>query len=819
MLKNYFTIALRTLLKNKVFTAINILGLSIGISASLVIYLLVNYHFSFDKFEKDSDRIYRVTSNFNFSGEVYRNQGVCDPMGNAVHKQLTGLDAVVSFRTWDNGEAKVSVPVSGKTEMTVFKSQKDIVFADSNYFNLVGYQWLAGSPQTALNKPYQTVLTESDARLYFPGSKLPEVIGKSLYLNDTVNVAVSGVVKDLEENSDFTFKTFVSYATLENTSLKPADWKEWDNTNGIQQLYVKLSKGTTAAQVEKQIAVLYKKNHKQEPGDKSTTTHSLQPLSDIHFNADYGTYTLPVAHKPTLYSLLAVAAFLLLLGCINFINLTTAHAAQRAKEIGIRKTMGSSRKQLVVQLFSETFLLTLSATLLSIIVTPLLLKAFSGFIPEGLHFSLIGHPGVIIFLVVLMLVVTLLSGFYPAMVLSGYKPVAVLKKQAFANTNKTRTVWLRKSLTVSQFVIAQVFIMGAILVSKQITYSLNKNMGFKKDAILYVQTNYYDTIKSNKYIFKDKLLAIPGIAMVSLSSNPPSSQNTWSGTMKYKDGTKEIDADVQQKFGDTNYINLYKLKLLAGTNYEQSDTVKSFLINETFAHTLGFKEPQQAVGKYVQWSKDKQIPIAGVVADFNQKSLRETIKPMAIASWDNTERTLSIALQPQPAGSKTWESTISKIEKAFKEVYPKDDFDYNFFDKDIEKYYETEQHISSLLVWATGLAILISCLGLLGLVIYTTTQRTKEIGVRKVLGASVMQIVTMICKDFIVLVILAFIIAAPLAWWGMHQWLQNFAYRTDISAWIFAAAVLLMVGIALITLCFQTVKAALANPVKSLRTE
>jgi ABC-type antimicrobial peptide transport system permease subunit len=289
--------------------------------------------------------------------------------------------------------------------------------------------------------------------------------------------------------------------------------------------------------------------------------------------------------------------------------------------------------------------------------------------------------------------------------------------------------------------------------------------------------------------------------------------------MKYKDGTKEIDADVQQKYGDTNYINLYKLKLLAGANYEQSDTVRSFLINETFAHVLGFKDPQQAVGKYLVWSRDKQFPIAGVVADFNQKSLRETIKPMAIGSWDNTERTLSIALQPQPAGSDTWKTAISKIEKAFKEVYPKDDFEYNFFDKDIEKYYAAEQHISGLLLWATGLAILISCLGLLGLVIYTTTQRTKEIGVRKVLGASIIQIVTMICKDFIVLVILAFIIAAPLAWWGMHQWLQNFAYRTDISVWIFAAAVLLMVGIALITLGFQTIKAAMANPVKSLRTE
>ncbi|MCW3118973.1 MAG: FtsX-like permease family protein [Chitinophagaceae bacterium] len=817
MLKSYFTIAVRTLLKNKAFTAINILGLSIGISASLVIYLLTNYHFTFDKFEKDGDRIYRVVSNFNFSGEVYRNSGVCDPMGSGVRRELTGLDAVISIRTWD-GNAKISVPVAGKNDPIVFKNQKNIVFADSNYFNLTGYRWLSGSSGISLNKPYQVVLTESNAKLYFPNFNAVQVIGKEIYLNDTVRVTVTGIVKDIPENTDFSFKTFVSHTTLENTSLKPDTWDSWDNTNGAQQLFVKVAAGTAPAQIEKQIAGLYKKYHKQEPGDKSKIWHSLQPLSNLHFNADYGGYALPIAHKPTLYGLLAVAAFLLMLGCINFINLTTAQAAQRAKEIGIRKTMGSSRKQLIVQFLSETFLLTLSATLLSIILTPLILKAFAGFIPEGLHFNLTQQPGVIVFLSLLMLVVTILSGFYPALVLSGYKPVLVLKNQAYSNSGKTRHAWLRKSLTISQFGIAQVFIMGAILVSKQITYSLNKDLGFKKEAILYVQTNYYDTVKNHKYILRDKLKAIPEIAMVSLCSYPPSSGSTWSGTMKYKDGKTEIETDVQQKFGDTNYIKLYKLKLLAGKNFEQTDTVKSFIINETYARTLGFQQPQQAIGKQLEWG-NRQVPVAGVVADFHQKSLHESIKPLVIASWDNTERSISVALQPQQPGHTTWKTAISKIEKAWKEVYPQDDFDYSFFDKDIAKFYESEQHISGLLMWATGLAILISCLGLLGLVIYTTTQRTKEIGVRKVLGASIAQIVAMISKEFILLVILAFLIAAPLAWMGMHQWLQNFAYRTDISLWIFLTAALMMIGIALLTLAFQTIKAAMANPVKSLRME
>ena len=821
MFRNYINIALRTLWKNKLFTAINILGLAIGISASLVIYLLVNFHFSFDKFETNRDRIYRVVSNFNFSGETYHNSGVPNPMGAAVKRELTGIDEVISFRT-SNGDIKISVPVATAKEPIVFKHESNIVFADSNYTKLVNYQWLAGSAVTALGKPFQTVLTASAAAVYFPNLAPQQIIGRQLYFNDTIATTVTGVVQDIETNSDFNFKTIISYGSLETNSFRtdsPEEWVSWDNTNGAQQLFVQLAPGITVAQIEKQLAQLYQKNHKPDPQDHSTTAHQLQPLSDLHFNADYGVYNSFTANKPTLYGLLAIALFLLLLGCINFINLTTAHAAQRAKEIGIRKTMGSSRKQLIIQFLSETFLLTFTATLVSIVLTPLILKAFAGFIPKELHFNIFTQPGILLFLLVLVIVVTILSGFYPALILSGYKPVLVLKNQAYSNTGKTRNAWLRKSLTVSQFVIAQVFIMAAILVSKQITYSLTKDQGFKKEAILYLQTNFYDTVQSHKTLLLDKIRAIPEVAMASICNNPPSSTSTWSGTMKYADGKKEIETDVQQKYGDTNYIKLYGIKLLAGINIKQTDTVESFLINETYAKILGFQHPADAVGKIIRWNSGKLVPIQGVVADFNQRSLHEAIKPLVIGSWANTERNISIALIPQASGSNTWKAGIAKIEKAFKEIYPKDDFDYRFFDEDIARYYDAEQHMASLLKWATGLAVFISCLGLLGLVIYTTNQRTKEIGVRKVLGATVAQIVGLITKDFILLVLFAFVIAVPIAWMGMHQWLANFAYRTDISWWIFLAGGGLMVMIALLTLSFQTIKAAMMNPVKSLRSE
>jgi predicted permease len=816
MLRNYFIIGFRTLWKNKVFTAINIFGLAVGISASLVIFLLVNYHFSFDKFQKDNGRIYRVVSNFSFSGEIYHNAGVSDPLANAVRAELTGLDAVVPFRVW-NGDAKVSIPATAKNPV-VLKHEKNIVFADSNYFNLLNYQWLAGSPKVSLNSPNSVVLTQSTSNRFFSNLTPEQTIGKLVFINDSVGLTVTGIVQDISANTDFTFKTFVSYSTLENTPLRPENWTSWESTDGAQQLYVKLSKGASINQVEKGIAGLVKKNKKVEVGDNSKSWHTLQPLNDVRFNGDYGTYTIPVTSQATLYGLFAVAVFLLLLGCINFINLTTAQASQRSKEIGIRKTMGGSEKQLIVQFLSETFLLTLLATIISVALTPLILKVFSGFVPEGLRFNLQSQPLTILFLFILIVAVTLLAGFYPSLVLSKLKPVAVLKIVVNVKSGKTRTAWLRKSLTVTQFVIAQVFIMATILVSKQIYYSLNRDMGFKKEAILYLQTNFFDTSKGNRQLLLNKLTSVPEIAMVSLSSTPPSSYSTWSGTVKFKDGQKEVEADVQQKYGDTNYIKLYQLRLLAGRNLNHSDTVKEFLINETYARILGFQQPQNAVGKYLEWS-DKQLPIAGVVADFNQKSLHEPVKPLLIGSWESTHRTVSIALQPQNNAGTTWKTAIARIEKAFKEVYPADDFDYKFFNEDIARYYESEKNISGLLKWATGLAIFISCLGLLGLVIYTTTQRTKEIGVRKVLGASVSQIVALLSKDFLGLILLAFLVAVPLSWMAMHKWLDNFAYRTEISWWIFVAAGAVMITIAFLTLGFQTTKAALANPVKNLRTE
>jgi putative ABC transport system permease protein len=816
MLKNYFLVALRAFRRNKTFSFINIVGLSIGISASLVIYLLVQYDLNFDQFEKDGARIYRVVIHGKNDHGTWQGGCLPEPMGAAVKKEVTGLEIVAPIRTLD--EVRVTVPYPNANNPLVFRKQKDALAADANYFNLVGYTWLAGSPATAAQQPYQVVLTEKNARLYYGNTKYPDIIGKRIIFDDTIQCTISGIVNDLPGNTDFYFGTFISRPTYYTGRLKPGCFGNWHCTNSADQLFVRLVPGAKPAAVEAQLTkIIVDANGKPDPHDRSTEGGGLQPLADLHFDLDYGVFDESrQAHKPTLYYLLAVAAFLLLLASINFVNLTTAQASQRAKEIGIRKTMGSHRRQLIFQFLTETFVLTLMATVLSLILLPFLLKIFADFIPEDFHFNLLRQPGIIGFLVILIIVVTFLSGVYPALVLSGFNPVVVLKNQAFSNSGQTRSAWLRKSLTVSQFVIAQVFIIGTILVSRQISYALNKDLGFKRDAVLYFRTNDREDA-TKKSVLLGKLGAMPGVALVSLSSNPPSSNGTWTSTMDFNDGKKEIKENVEVKLADSNYFRLYKLRLLAGTSAPQSDTTNAVAINETYLHFLGFQDPQRAVGRVISWNGDTRI--VGVVADFFPRSLRSPIKPLVIANGTKGANVFNIKLQRPTADGSNWPATVAAIQKAFHSVYPNDDFEYQFVDDTIAKFYTAETNISRLLAWATGLTIFISCLGLLGLVIYVTNQRTKEIGIRKVIGASVTNLIMLLSRDFLKLIGLAILIAVPISWWGGRKWLENFAYKTSLSWWIFAAGGGTLLLIALVILCIRTLRAALVNPVKSLRSE
>ena len=824
MIKSYFKIALRGFWRHKLFTLINVIGLSIGISAALVIYLIVHFDLSFDKFYPDTDRIYRVVSDFSFSGEKSYNGGVSGPLPEAVKNEVSGLSESAPFFTIDEFTLNhAKVVIQDAKVVRKFKYHEDMILADQRYFNIFPYKWLAGS-KTSLNQPFTVVLTAKKAEKYFPGLAYNQMLGKTIIYGDSIKTTVTGIIEAHKENTDLKFADFISYSTGEHVKILKDNLQltKWGSTTPSSQLFVKLSDKVSVASIESQLKDLIKKNDPDPVGNKSGTHEfHLQKLSELHFQDEYSSYNERTANKTTLYGLLVIALFLLLLGCINFINLTTAQSAQRAKEIGIRKTMGSSRKQLMLQFLSETFFITLLAVIISCVLTPFILKLFADFIPPGIKADFVHQPDLMVFLVILTVSVSVLSGLYPATVLSGYKPVQVLKNQSFSNTAKTRNAWLRKSLTVSQFVIAQFFIMATLLVSKQIYYALHKDLGFKKDAILSISTPWNSANPNQKQVYMDQIKALPQVESVSLGGASPSSDNTHSRTVTYKNGRKDIVTDVQERFGDENYIKVYKIKLLAGRDLRPGDFSKGFMINATYAKVLGFKSPDEAIGNFLEYGGAK-MEIIGVVADFYYRSLHSPIKPLVVVNRsDNSyfSSTLHIALKPKTPGGDEWKTAITSMERSWKQLYPDADFEYHFFDESIAKFYESEQHTSILLRWATGLSILISCLGLLGLAIYTTNQRTKEIGVRKVLGATVIQITTLLSSELIWLIILAFVIVSPIAWYTMNKWMESFAERTPISWWIFALSGGGMLLTALLTLSFQTIKAAIANPVNSLRNE
>lgn len=820
MIKNHFKTALRSLLKQKIFTLINITGLAIGISAAMVIYLVVTYDFSFDKAYPGGERVYRVVSEFDFKGQTGYNPGVPAPLGAEVRTQVTGIEQASAFFIFDH-DAHILVPSSAATPIAL-KKQNQILLTDDAYFKLVPYQWLAGSQKNALTRPYQVVLTAARAKIFFPELSFANVIGRQVIYNDSLTVTVSGVVADLKENTDFTFHDFISLSSADHNPNLLADYanKNWNNTSDGNQLFIKLSPGASAKAVQKQINAVYQSHGKGKNVFK-TQILNLQPLSDLHFNSHYGNFNQRVANTKVLYSLLGVAAFLLLLGCINFINLTTAQSSLRAKEIGVRKTIGGTRKQLVSQFLTETFSLTAIATLLSAVLVYYLLKLFANFIPAGISYSMLLTPATGLFVVLLVVGITLLSGLYPALVMSAYQPLQIIKNQR-AVSGKGNTHYLRQGLTVAQFVIAQIFVMATLLVSNQIYYLLHKDLGFNKDAKLYLHASYKQANTNRQSLLVEKLHAIPQINLVSLGTEPPSSRGTMSTHMSYKDGKKDIESTVYLKFGDENYFKLYDLKLLAGRSPQLRDTLKGIVINQTFCKELGFRNPAQAVGKMLN-SNDtgKPVEIIGVVKDFHQLSLHTPILPLAIGYGDSPyrEKVVHIALGKQMQGKKNWSEAIAQIGKAWKEVYPEDDFDYTFLDASVASYYESEQNTGKLLNWATGLSVFISCLGLLGLAIHTTNQRTKEIGIRKVMGATIAQIVSMLSIDFVKLIVLAFVIAVPIAWYALNQWLQNFAYHTSLNFWLFSGTIVSTILIALLSMSTQTMKAAMANPVKSLRSE
>ncbi len=808
MLKNYFKTALRNIKKNKVFFALNFLGLYISITACILITLIILYETSFDKNTESGISVYRVVDNSTSStGKTY-SAVTPYPLATAMRAAMPGQQLISQI----DFEKDNQVSVGDKK----FK-ETNIVFADSVFPKLFHIDVKQGSIQRALTEPGFTILTETTAERFFGKEN---AIGKRIKLANLVDLEVAAVVADVPFNTHLPYNMLVSWLSFRSEFIggKPID--QWGvHASGF--VYVKIP-DNTVKHTETMLASIVAQNiHSENIGVK--TEFKLQPLHDIHYNQLYAhnnpVYTINYSY---LYLIGAIGLFLLLAACINYTNLSTALAIKKSKEVGVRKTMGATRYHLMKQFLSETILHTGLVFVAAIASVRFFLPLLNHFLDKNIPLDWINIQS-IGFIVILWIMVSLLSGLYPAFVLSGFNAITALKSKISAP--KTSVVVLRKGLVIFQFLTAQILIIGAIVVAKQMDFVQSTPLGFDKDSVVDI------ALPENKpeqlQQLQNKLTAVPGISSFSLSLAAPIGDNQANTEFNLKEKYATEQLHVGIKPADKGYLKTYGLQLVAGRWFDENDERKiansipdslrsyAFVLNETAIKTLGFASPQDALGKYVTFGmNDISAPVIGVVKDYHIASLHDPVSPVLMVEFPFFYYNVGIKLSP---GYKP--STLAAIEKAWTSVYPKQIFEDNFLDEHVAGLYKDEKRTQQLFNIFTFLSIAINVLGLIGLLSFMIEQKTKEIGIRKVLGASVKNISFILSKEFIRLIIIAFLIAAPIAWFLMDKWLRDFAYRTQISWWVFAVAVLAALVVTCIAVGFQTIKAATANPVKSLRSE
>ncbi|CAM3781819.1 ABC transporter permease [Sphingobacterium prati] len=794
--------AYRFLKKHKLITCINVMSLAIGITATLVIFLMVQYDYSFDRHVPNQEHVYRVVNN----GE-FKNAGVYVPLVRTMEDELVNLDAVAPIYRSQVQKLKIT---SATNKIQIFPKEQRIILTNSQYFNILPRKWLSGNP-LSLNTAGNIVLTEKTLEKFYGNESPADVIGKTIVYADSIPLQVVGVVENARHNSDFNFDSFISEETIpQNNKLKEMfNWEAWNSISDSYQVLIKTKRGTTQKAVESNIANLLNK-YKNKNGKTFKDKLLLQPLSEVHFDT---TFNFGATKPETLRNLILLAIFLLALGAVNFINLSTAQSIERAKEVGIRKTLGSSKFTLIKQFLVETFLITLTATLLAVLLLPLFLRVFEGFIPPNLNLELLDKKAIILFLFTQLIVLTLLAGFYPAWVLTGYAPVLALKNQLGKNTNLSRSAWIRKALTIFQFVMAQAFLICVLIVVRQINYVTHKDMGFQKDAIvnIYIPGAFQNSAKGA--VLKNELKKLTDIKAISFGNIAPAMNGWMTTAIIYDQSPNKESLTFDSRSGDENYLDVYQIPLLAGRNVRLLDSTSEMLINRKGLELLHIKDPQDALGKTFE---NGQNIIVGVMEDFDLASARQAVKPV-LYTGSKEGYVLHIALdQSHP---ENWKNTIDKITSSYKSVFPDDELDLRFVDEVIQNFYTQEKQLSKLLSWAVGLSILIAGLGLFGLAIFTANQRTKEIGIRKVLGASVFQITFLLLRNLLSLVAVACLVAFPIAYYFMQSWLNDFVYRTTISPWIFGLSAVGLIAFASLVLSTKSVFAAKANPINSLRDE
>lgn len=796
----------------KTHTAINIAGLAISIAACLLLFSVVRYELGYDKFQKEYNNIYRVVRQEKDPDGIDHGSGIPFPARDALRTDFPEIKTGSLFASFGS---QVTVPVAnerGDSPGNKFIEETGFFFCDREFFEVFNYEWVTGTP-TLLNDPNVTVLTKEMAAKYFGDWK--NAVGQSLKLsyalqrvNYTATVKVVGILEDVPGNTDFPLKVVTSFQTLKANAGPRGFPDRWGAVTSNFQLFMLLPENTSPDKVNEQLIAFSKKRYPDN--EDLSNLNSLQPLSALHFDNRYDNFGDHITSKSTIWTLSLIGIFIIVMACINFINLSTALAVRRSKEIGIRKVLGSDRWQLFGQVMGETALIVAVAIVLALLMAALCLPFIKYISPVQEALSLFNWQ-TLLFAGGVMVLVTIISGIYPALILSGFRPVLALKNKITSAT--VGGISLRRGLVVTQFTISHVLIAGTIVAISQMSYVRNADLGFNKEALFLINVNADSVVHAQSEAFKRKLLQIPGVKSVSFSSEAPSSDNASSTNFSF-DHKPDENFDIYRKFADEDYVATYGLQLAAGRVYDKSDTVKEVMVNEMLVKRLGIKNPSDIIGKEIRMGGAPWKTIVGVVKDFNATSLREEIRPMIIAQRKERYAVFGVKLRSSDIAA-----TQSQIEAMWNGQFPAYAFTGAYLDDNIARFYRQEEQLSLLYRIFAGIAIFISCLGLFGLVSFMAVQKKKETGIRKVLGASVRNIVFLFSKEFTILIMIGFLIAIPVSYYMMNSWLQDFAFRIKISAGMFAVVILLSVIIAWLTVAYISIKAAIADPVKSLRTE
>lgn len=795
MLQNYLKVAIRTFLKNKSFSIINIAGLAMGISTCVLISLYVLDEISYDRFNTKADRIYRVTELLHLPTEVRHQTVTAPPMAPALERVFP--------------EVLKSVRLSYSSRSISYKENKfedtRLLYADSALFQVFTFPMIQGNPDKALVEPYSIVLTKDAAKKYF-GDEDP--LNKIMLLSDTLSVTVTGVIENIPQNSHFRFDAAMSRSTITQMMQgQPED--NWFG-NGYYS-YILVPEGYNIKELEAKIPDFLDKE--QGPDRKNSVWYDFvfQPLTSIHLHST-SLYDIGVnGNIKYVYTFSVIALLVLSIACANYINLATAKSVNRAKELGMRKVIGAKKKQLVIQLLGESCFITLMAFIVAITIVSMTLPSFNEFTNKTLSVGVLARLDVIGVLVSIFLLISLIAGGYPALLMSSISPLRAMKE--FGQRGNSSGI-VRKGLVVFQFTMSIILISSTIVIFQQMDFMRNQNLGMQKEQMMQVNLPY--RLQSKHATIKDELSRVPGVTSAAVTSFSFAGNMPNIAVLPEGAHENEITSEAVMSV-DSDFIPTLGIKLTAGRNFEKgniADDSAAFIVNEAAVKHFNWGTPETAIGKTLDWGLGKKGKVIGVVRDFNFSSLHTGISPLIMHIQHDWYGNITLRI----AGENI-QDVMKQIEARWKDLDPEGNFRYTFMDQDFDKLYRAEEQTRTIVGLLAGLAIFIACLGLFGLAAFIAEQRTKEIGIRKVLGANVSGIIVLISKDFLKLIVIAFVIAVPVAWYASSEWLTGFAYRTQITWIIFAIAGLSSATVALLTVSFQSIKASMMNPVKALRTE